>query len=123
MAILSSKLRSVQATDHGKAYGKGIMHFCPGCKEGHIIWTERAEGPKWTWNGSVEKPTTSPSVLLFTTHDDDGNPLPAGQRRSLCHYFLVDGKINFCGDCEHDLAGKQGVELPDFPDGYGGGED
>src|SRR5688572_28422265 len=100
------------------------MHFCPGCEEAHIIWTERPNGgPVWTWNGSVDAPTTSPSVLLFTTHDDDGNPLPAGQRRSLCHYFLVDGKINFCGDCVHPLAGKQGVELPDIPDDYGGGED
>jgi hypothetical protein len=31
----------------------------------------------------------------------------------LCHYFIVDGRIRYCGDCQHELAG-QTVDLPDL---------
>jgi len=122
MARLSSKLRSVVAKDGDEVIGRGVMHFCPACQEAHIFWIERPKGgPTWTWNGSVDKPTVNPSILLFTTHDDDGNKLPEGTRRTLCHYFLHDGVVAFCGDCPHELAG-QNVPLPDIPDSYGGGE-
>ena len=32
----------------------------------------------------------------------------------ICHHFVTEGKIQFCGDCTHALRG-QTVELPDFP--------
>jgi hypothetical protein len=44
-------------------------------------------------------------------------PDDTGGRKTLCHYFIRDGKIEFCGDCPHELAG-QTVPLPDVPAGY-----
>lgn len=85
MAALSKKLRS--------AYG-GIMHWCPGCDEAHLIPL-----PRWTWDGNVEAPTVHPSVNY------------AG----ICHYVLVNGKLAFQLDCIHALKG-QTVVLPDWPD-------
>lgn len=102
------KLRTARGRDT-----KSLMHWCPGCNEAHSI---RIEGgpPVWTFDGDYEKPTFAPSILCFTTYDDEGDPLPGGQRRTLCHYFIRSGMIEFCGDSPHALAGKT-VELPDWP--------
>ena len=104
---------------------RSIMHWCPGCNEVHGIRIEGPSGPKWAFNNDFERPTFSPSVLNFTTYDDDDNLLPNGQRRTLCHYFITDGKIQFCADSPHALAG-QTVDIPDWPyasGAYGGVED
>jgi len=112
MGALSKKLRNCG----GNGY-KGILHWCPGCKEPHAIWTEAPVGrPTWTWDGNVDAPTCAPSIRCFTRYDQGGEKLlPNNEERTLCHYFLQAGKINFCGDCVHELNGQQGVELPDFP--------
>lgn len=62
--------------------------------------------PKWSWNGSVEKPTFRPSLLVYPHHD---------QKR--CHSFITDGMIQFLDDCEHDLKG-QTVEIPDVDEQF-----
>ena len=69
---------------------------------------------RWTWNGSADAPTFSPSVKQTWTEWDEKD----GQKTSTemcCHYFIRDGKIEFCGDCTHEMAGKT-VPLPDVPD-------
>lgn len=70
----------------------------------------------WTFNENYERPTFSPSVLISIDDDEDehGNELPAPVRRTLCHYFITDGQIVFCGDSQHHLSG-QTVPLPDWP--------
>lgn len=92
MGQVSSKLRSVTG---------GFSHWCPGCERMHVLPHPRG----WTFNGDLERPTFSPSFR----HDwrDAG-----GER--VCHYFLQDGKLQFCGDAWHGLAG-QTVELPALP--------
>jgi hypothetical protein len=80
--------------------GKYLYYKCPGCKHNHHIPPE-----EWNWNGDTEKPTLSPSVLHYYELD--------GQRVTTCHYFIREGKIQYCGDCQHELAGKT-VDLPDF---------
>lgn len=45
----------------------------------------------WQWNGSVEKPTLSPSCLLS----------------GVCHFFLREGVIEFCKDSKHEFAGQK----------------
>jgi hypothetical protein len=81
-----------------RADGQQVYAFeCPGCGYGHIF-----EVPRWTWNGSFDKPTFTPS-LLCNQHD------PA----SRCHSFVTDGKIQFLSDCWHHLKG-QTVDLPDW---------
>lgn len=53
--------------------------------------------PCWNWNGDVEKPTLTPSIL--TSID-----LPKGKKVS--HFFVKDGMVEFLGDCTHEHAGK-----------------
>jgi hypothetical protein len=57
----------------------------------------------WQFNGDVEKPTFTPSLLAFNS------PPPNGR----CHSFVKDGRIQFLGDCTHELKG-QTVDLPDI---------
>lgn len=104
-----------------------LMHWCPGCEQAHGIRIAGPSGPKWTFDENYERPTFHPSILCFWTEttDDDDKPLPTPVRRTLCHYFINNGQIQFCGDSPHKLAG-QTVELPDWPYApgtYGGIED
>jgi len=112
MRAIGTKLRRAVGNE-----GKHVrlMHWCPGCDEPHGVTIEGGP-PQWTFNGDYDRPTFSPSVLCFTTEttDDDDKPLPAPVRRTLCHYFIRDGRIEFCGDSPHKLAGKT-VDLPDWP--------
>lgn len=75
-----------------------LFFLCPGCDEPHAI---RHGNGTWAWNGDKEKPTFSPSVRVYNNE------------RTLCHSFVTDGKIAFCGDSPHALA-NQTVELPDW---------
>lgn len=95
---------------------KMLMHWCPGCDGPHGITIEGIGVPVWTFSGDYERPTFNPSILCFTSHEG-GKPLPV--RKTLCHYFIRDGNIEFCSDSPHALAGRT-VELPDWP--YGKGE-
>jgi hypothetical protein len=80
--------------------------WCPGCKINHSYVVQRKDpkdvGPVWQWNGSLEKPTFSPSLLVWGSRPE--------QR---CHLFVTDGKIQFLGDCAHDLK-NQTVPLLDY---------
>lgn len=99
-----------------------IFH-CPGCDIGHkfvVKWNEQKKQehidwckqrgftynatPIWTFNGSMELPTFSPSLLMCPDEPS---------RR--CHSFVRDGKIQFLDDCFHKLKG-QTVEIPDVDD-------
>jgi Family of unknown function (DUF6527) len=58
--------------------------------------------PRWSWNGDLNWPTFSPS-LLCNGHDP----------KNRCHSFIKDGNIQFLSDCWQKLAGKT-VELPEW---------
>lgn len=75
----------------------GYVFWCPGCDEVHQF-----QVPPWTFDGDMERPTFGPSLLH-----------PSKPIR--CHLVLRAGRIEFCGDCAHPLAG-QTVDLPDLPD-------
>lgn len=84
---------------------------CPGCKRGHWFQTalhKGASGPIWNWNGSLSKPTVSPSLLVTYDGLDAGKN---GAPESVCHSYITDGNIQFLGDCTHSLRG-QTVPLP-----------
>ena len=107
----------------------GYTFYCPGCKEGHSISTEG--GAPWGFNGNLEAPTFTPSVLLRSGHynpDHKGDRCwctfnaeraASGEEPSfkctVCHSFVTDGKIQFLADSTHELAG-QTVQLPELPD-------
>ncbi len=66
---------------------------CPGCKCNHAYYVS---GPiKWEFNGSLENPTFTPSLK---------NTYPDGK---VCHLFVTNGKIEYCGDCFHELKGQK----------------
>ena len=104
---MKAMIRNVD--DHGTKY-QALAFVCPGCLELgggsglHMLPVNSTEeSPSWDWDGNLEAPTLSPSIL---TGKDD----PA--RR--CHSFLKAGVFEFLGDCAHSLAGTSVpmVELP-----------
>jgi hypothetical protein len=85
--------------------------WCPGCDHAAAIpvagedGTLPAEGPHWTWNGDLVRPTFQPSILQ---HESGSIPC--------CHSYVTDGQWQFLGDCTHQLAGQTVgmVPLPDW---------
>lgn len=77
------------------------VFWCPGCRRTHsyVVYLDSDRG--WKFNGDGENPTFAPSLLY-----------PESTPR--CHLFLRNGRLEFCGDCGHDLA-NQTVPLPDIP--------
>jgi len=90
--------------------------FCPGCKRGHAFYTSDHDSPNgavWTFNGDYDKPTFSPSMHVTIMRRTRSNP--TGERITLCHSFVRNGKIQFLNDSQHRLAG-QTVDLPNWND-------
>lgn len=103
-----------------------------------MVYTEGDGVPKWMFNGDMERPVFSPSVLVTTirhkTMDEsewaEYDRLVEAQGtkaamtdprfRHICHTFVgcsgaQPGQIIYLGDCTHELAGKV-VDLPDLPE-------
>jgi hypothetical protein len=83
-----------------------VLIWCPGCDDLHGLQVAIPAGATeslavWTWDGNLDAPTFSPSLLCH------------GQKR--CHSFIKAGQIQFLADCEHALAG-QTVPLPALPE-------
>lgn len=74
-----------------------FLFWCPGCKFGHAVWTTKKNrvGAQWSFNGNMEKPSFDPSILGLKTVN-----------HPRCHLFVRNGMLEFCGDCEHEFAGK-----------------
>lgn len=102
----------------------GRYYFeCPGCKEVHVV------GTSWKFNGNLECPTFTPSILVRSGCKTEGHKEgdncwctynkecielgkdPTTFKCVRCHSFITDGKIQFLNDCNHELAGKT-VDLP-----------
>lgn len=92
---------------------KDTLRFkCPGYKMYHVVRYGTDTEPNWTWNGSLDKPTISPSILATYNGKDAGiNGAPP----SVCHSFVREGKFQFLSDCTHNLAG-QTVDIPEWTD-------
>lgn len=95
---------------------RGVLMFdCPACRCCHSFNTIQADPPQptWSWNGDMEKPTFSPSLLVTGTQpitDDEHRRIMAGEKitpRPLrCHSFVRNGNIEYCSDSLHEYAGK-----------------
>ena len=75
------------------ADGKWIF-FCPGCKEHHYI------NDSWEFNNNLEVPTIKPSIKVSMSG------------KTLCHFFVRNGKIEYLNDCVHELANKTVDMIP-----------
>lgn len=109
MSRLSSILRGLD--------GGRVAFQCPGCQRPHPINIAGGPGPSWSYNGNVDKPTFSPSVLVTWSEPSDVVGEFMDETKDVpkvCHSFVADGRIQFLGDCTHDMAG-QTVDLPEFP--------
>lgn len=95
----------------------GISFACPGCGDEHVVPTTGLSA--WGYNGSLERPTLTPSVLVRAGHHaphwKPGDECWCGKDYAfscyVCHSFVTEGRIQFCGDSTHALAG-QTVDLP-----------
>ena len=92
----------------------GFSFYCPGCANYHVFYTKphkggkykdgkwtAADGPVWKFDGNMESPTFTPSLLIYEGRHPDGE---LGHPR--CHLFVRQGKIQFLGDCGHKLKGQ-----------------
>lgn len=93
-------------------------YWCPGCKTGHEIAVENANysGARWSFDGNFTSPTFSPSIN-YRVNTPDMQGYQSHLKSSICHHFVRDGKIQFLGDCTHELRG-QTVDLPDIPSSW-----
>lgn len=86
------------------------LMWCPGCDEAHVI------NDTWQFDGNMERPTFSPSILTYSGHYAPGfkpgsdcwctyyDKHPDKEwhfecRR--CHSFVRDGQWQFLDDCSH----------------------
>ncbi|HET6805314.1 MAG TPA: hypothetical protein VFH59_07745 [Frateuria sp.] len=112
--------------DDGTFYG--IRFCCPGCAQVRdgvgswvvltVKWTPEGytrsphinEQHCWGFDGNLDNPTLTPSVLQ-QWNQWQGEGVPA--KRHVCHSFVRNGRIEFLGDSTHSLAG-QTVDLPEI---------
>lgn len=81
----------------------GYAHWCPGCRSVHLIAVEEPFPNGARWSFDPEAVTFSPSIRVRW-----GRKL-----EYCCHYFIERGKIRYCADSTHGLAGRT-VELPEY---------
>ncbi len=85
--------------------------YCPGCEMMHLFYIKHPENtryPFWSWNGDVNAPTLSPSLLVQYNWGEN-------HEERVCHSFIRNGQWEFLGDCTHKLRGLT-VPVPDIPE-------
>lgn len=85
--------------------GSAVHFRCPGCGWTHVLNTDPAQRPCWSFNGDRDRPTLSPSINA--SREYTSRPLER------CHSFVESGRIRFLPDCTHALAG-QTIDLPEM---------
>ncbi len=96
-----------------KLSDNSVALHCPGCESGHQVFVVGPR-PVWGWNGSMEAPTFTPSLLIrYPANPDAIEEFKEWRTERRCHSFITDGKIMFLTDSTHALAGKT-VEIPDW---------
>lgn len=103
-----AQIRSVVEGNAGEVAYEAIVFVCPGCKTMHpgstglhmLPVNSATKSPQWGWNGSLEAPTLTPSILTRHGTVVDGV-------EQVCHSFLTDGVFEFLSDCTHSLAGQR----------------
>lgn len=106
----------VHVKDGEKTY-ECLAFICPGCKAMHpnasgfhlLPVNSTTKTPQWDWDGNLEAPTLSPSILTKHGTIVDGVP-------TVCHSYLRAGVFEFLSDCTHSLVGQhvQMVPLEDW---------
>lgn len=110
------KSKLITVNDHGTVY-ESLAFWCPGCDMNgrgglHMlpVNTGGIKSPSWDFDGDLELPTLSPSILTRMSFRN-------GNENFVCHSFLKAGVFEFLGDCTHQYA-NQKVPIPDLPDWF-----
>ena len=76
---------------------ESVWFWCEPCDTHHSFVTKSAKpgGTQWDWNGDLERPTFSPSLLVW--RDDP---------EIRCHLYLRNGQVEYLSDCKHAFAGR-----------------
>jgi hypothetical protein len=101
--------------------------WCPGCQCAHQVVTSRdpgaAPGIVWEWDGSLDAPTLSPSLLVRGHQWPQDDPFHKPNHRvtpgqpTCCHSFVRAGVWEYLSDCTHTLAGQH-VPVPEWDDDW-----
>lgn len=84
-----------------------VAFFCKGCNAPHMINIGTGPGPRWGFNGNHEKPTFTPSIKVsWPANPDATEEFKEWRTERVCHSFVTDGRIQYLGDCTHELAGQ-----------------
>jgi hypothetical protein len=91
-------------------HGRTLYIMCPGCKSMHALEIQKPNrlGGLWAWDGSVDAPTFSPSLLVRWDRSKGGE--------HVCHSYIRSGSIQFLPDSTHALAGQTVPLLPIAPE-------
>lgn len=109
-----------------------LSFMCPACETWHTVHYGQSMNPRWTWNGDLDKPTLSPSLLVQAirsnlTDDEwkeydnlaaqckDSQVLFDSKFGVRCHSFVKDGSIQFLSDCTHAFANST-LAIPNWED-------
>lgn len=90
------------SSEPGGEPGESYWFWCDGCSTNHRFVTKLPTGETgdtWTFSGSLEKPTFSPSLICNRSRPDPARGV------HLCHLYLRDGMVQYLTDCTHELAG------------------
>lgn len=89
-----------------------LWMWCPACEAPHKVSVHEGEdvGRGWTWNGSEESPTITPSIRVQWDGVEGEQEVT-----KVCHSFLTDGVWRYLEDCTHSKAGQE-VPMEPVPD-------
>lgn len=106
-----TRLRPWTASD-GRS-GARLYLWCPACEDLHAVEVQDP-AKKWEWDGNLEAPTISPSILVSYPGVRGNHVVKSTDSR--CHSYLKQGRWEFLSDCTHALAGQTAdmVPLPDW---------
>ena len=95
----------------GQRIGARLFVWCPGCDELHAIGVTGDDGIRppveWTWDGDLDAPTVSPSILVRGGRQGSDH---------VCHSYLERGRWRFLGDSTHAFAGVTDVPMVPLPE-------
>lgn len=100
----------------------GLTFYCLACQQRHVV------GLGWQFNGNLDKPSFTPSVVVRLGHYLTGDATTchcAWSRRFprqgpeprpcvLCHSVITDGMITYTSDCSHAFKNRT-IPLPELP--------
>jgi len=75
--------------------------YCPACDELHHF------NDTWRVTDETTAPTVTPSLLVTTSKGENAE-------KSICHFYIRKGRIDYLGDCSHKLRG-QNFPMPPIP--------